>query len=535
MPVAQLSIWGVSTSLWLLICMSIALVLVFMFSMLVIRFYVDPDDSSAFSSIVTGLSLTLALLCCAAVPLDIYATAQHHENAETIRHAYYALYGLWAIWVVCVVPFVHFYIEEGYSDDAHDCGERLANACKYTVGFLLMITVLCVIGLAVRPGHVSKAGEMASEQWIQNLFDIQHEGHSALIFTVAVLLSVGLLPWLLYTAYGLAMLPLSLVRGKKSLQSELYEVQVQLRDVQAEVARLENKARKRKKEVAELSKLQKRERLLSRKSVALTKLSDKNCLMRCLSVLAPFRVLLGMALMVVSLLLASSMLMNLADKAAHSVCGADCGYVLTKPTYFNPTDELLTALSGYFPMDVVCLAAITLYVFACSLYGVTSIGLRVLCVPLYRIKRRATASQALLLMGAVMMFVIQVQSMELLTLAPQYTTFGDQTYSKLVVDSDSSSKTGSDGLEQEALPCRLDVMSKSCAMSQIAIFLNRITVSMPFFAVVYYGASWLFVGFFLIFFIYALTRGKSGNLALELDSDEEADQLELLVEGDDDL
>ena len=66
---------------------------------------------------------------------------------------------------------------------------------------------------------------------------------------------------------------------------------------------------------------------------------------------------------------------------------------------------------------------------------------------------------------------------EMLTLAPQYSTFGSQNFSK-------NSKQGE-------IPCSLSLISNNneCIMSNISKFYDKISISLPFFSSIFYIAN----------------------------------------------
>lgn len=73
--------------------------------------------------------------------------------------------------------------------------------------------------------------------------------------------------------------------------------------------------------------------------------------------------------------------------------------------------------------------------------------------------------------------------MEMLTLAPQYSTFGTQTFYP--------------NSRQGEIPCSLSMISggqeKECVMSNISKFYNRISITLPFFSTILYAANWLLI------------------------------------------
>ncbi len=83
--------------------------------------------------------------------------------------------------------------------------------------------------------------------------------------------------------------------------------------------------------------------------------------------------------------------------------------------------------------------------------------------------------------------------LQILTLAPQYSTFGTQKFSKSSV--------------QGEVPCKLSLINSiqenECIMSNISKFYNRISISLPFFSTIFYFANWLMIAIGFISLIYA--------------------------------
>ncbi len=83
--------------------------------------------------------------------------------------------------------------------------------------------------------------------------------------------------------------------------------------------------------------------------------------------------------------------------------------------------------------------------------------------------------------------------LQILTLAPQYATFGTQKFSKTSV--------------QGEVPCKLSLINSlqdnECVMSNISKFYNRISISLPFFSTIFYFANWLLIAIGLISLLYS--------------------------------
>lgn len=52
------------------------------------------------------------------------------------------------------IPFTYFYGEERFDEMDYDSNvvEKICTAAKYTLGFIIVCTVLIVVGLIFRPG-----------------------------------------------------------------------------------------------------------------------------------------------------------------------------------------------------------------------------------------------------------------------------------------------------------------------------------------------------------------------------------------------
>ncbi len=81
--------------------------------------------------------------------------------------------------------------------------------------------------------------------------------------------------------------------------------------------------------------------------------------------------------------------------------------------------------------------------------------------------------------------------MEILTLAPQYATFGTQKFSRFS--------------QQGEIPCKLSLITNEseCLMTNISKFSNRVSISLPFFSTIFYIANWLLILVIAISLLYA--------------------------------
>lgn len=95
-----------------------------------------------------------------------------------------------------------------------------------------------------------------------------------------------------------------------------------------------------------------------------------------------------------------------------------------------------------------------------------------------------------------------------MSIAPMYVTFGDQKHQ--IDDSTSDKKFESCTLKQSTMNHEFtnqdakDKMEQGigCQMTTIAQIYNKILLTVPMFALIYYILSWIFIGFFIFFLVY---------------------------------
>jgi len=263
-----------------------------------------------------------------------------------------------------------------------------------------------------------------------------------------------------------------------------------------------------RKDEDKMNLLKREERVLARHNSRLEQ--SKTGWRKAWAAVRPFMFLFGFVFILVSLLIVVSMVLTDVDKAMHSsnFCGSQCGFLLAYPQIVNPIDTILTAIAKYFPFDYVVLACLILYIFFATLSGIVKIGIRFLWVHMYTIKKKGTAPQGLLFTAIILMFSILSLNMEVTTLAPQYANFGTQMFYNETAN--------------ELQRCSLDAPPGNCTMTQIGTIINRIQARMSFFGIIFYFASWIFIGCFLIGSVIAMIRSKSSNVEKrEDDSDED--------------
>ncbi|CAE8743769.1 unnamed protein product, partial [Polarella glacialis] len=368
---------------------------------------VDPQESYVMAMVTVMLSLSVSILCALLIPVDIYVISEGNITSESlhvtisqehVQNAYLALFSSLLFLAFCLVPYAYFYGEDRGGDDFDKLDRSTCwSAFRSTIFFLSFMLVLLGIGLNFRPGHRESmhsvlSGEEDALRWLDDLLDTDHRGLNAVSFAIACLTLIGVMGWVEYTAYGLATMPLDWLKGKQTAAEQRQDVEINIADIREKYRAIQSRygarddgtvdlSRMKAADRKELNKLGRKHKNLVQHNYKLQELEQKAgaCIPAVLQCLVPFRQLVGVSMMSISLLLVLSLLLTLLDRLLHSPCGLSCGYTLKERQIYNPADELFLTLSVIFPMDFIVLGVVVLFVFASTLYGIVSLGIRVLC------------------------------------------------------------------------------------------------------------------------------------------------------------
>ncbi len=186
---------------------------------------------------------------------------------------------------------------------------------------------------------------------------------------------------ILYTGYGLAALPFYLIRGKKSLTTAHQEFEMDKAQIRERIRSLQEKMTRKgtlsSKEKKELYKLREDEQSIDKKLTKITGLIESDHVInKILTILTPFRVIIGIFCLIITLIIFVSLLTTSLDRLFNSRCGLNCGYVLDDMNYTNYLDAALLYSSQYFHFDYIVFSIINIYIFFCSVYGFIRLGVK---------------------------------------------------------------------------------------------------------------------------------------------------------------
>ncbi|KAF3317196.1 hypothetical protein TWF173_000442 [Orbilia oligospora] len=527
----------------------IALVILIIVAITFVAIYSAPRDRSLFVSVVTVLALTSLLATVCLLPLDIAlvssttdsttGTKKKWANPDTVDNillslkvVYYLLYSLDALMCLLVIPFAYFWYEEWDIDST--AGSRIRGAFKYTTAFILLLLVLFLVGFFIPVAAQRNGKEHYDLDFFRKLL-LENRGERALTFIVGVLLCLGTVLYVVYTAPGLALFPVSLIKSIPAISITSAE--------EARSALEYNRERQRiieaknvggnglnTKDRRELEALQREERTLTRKQRLADEGKNKWWL-KVRAALRPFKLLLGLLLLGVSALLIASMLITGIDKIKFSKCGARCGYILTDVNIFNPINWVFVKASKVFPIDYVIALLLVLFFFTSTVVGLAFIGIRFLWIVIFKIRSGHTKPQALL-MGTTLLTlsVLAINYGLTMFVAPQYSHFGGQKYCTWPMNEPGVVRDCTNHPDH-LIPCSAGATGPAaevCTPTVVSTFINRITLNYPFFGIFTFWAQFAFIGLFIITALTALVRTPKMNFEDQLADEDEEEEESLL-------
>ncbi|KAF1330850.1 hypothetical protein FI667_g4677, partial [Globisporangium splendens] len=424
---------------------------------------------------------------------------------------YQVYFAVLALYSFVGAPLVYNYAKQ--TEIAHltlrfTAKQRFMAALKRTVCFVLGFSLILLMTMVVL-----LCGKPASSDidWLKPLLKISSDLEMLLRLLIGILVLFGLYLWIVVGSRGLASVPLvGLLMedhgnddNRNTFQDLLNENAMETQAAaQTKETILRRYATSQQLSVADQDRLQQlklREQILQDRRAVLDANLKQFTIGKRLSC---WKIPIGAMLLVISLLILVSMLITSLDKLMHS--SFEKGFLLNAPKFPNPVDGLLVIASHFFPLDYIVFGVLFLYFFLVSFVMLTRYGLRFLCFRLDRLQPRLTSSSTMTIVSLVMIYMAMVGLFSVLTLAPQYATFGHQAY----VDEAT-------GLVK---PCTLEEAAKSeasglpqphCRMTQLAHFYNTLAVSVPMFGSAFFVGQFLFVFAFFPWVAHAHSMAKA--------------------------
>ncbi|KAI8985935.1 hypothetical protein BDB01DRAFT_741934 [Pilobolus umbonatus] len=533
----MLSSIGIGAVVYVIIGISLLL-----FNLGFVKYYQSKRDPDLFSFAIAVMSLELILLTAALLPVDVYlvsSTVDHSTGLKklwadegtiqwitfAVKLLYYIFYGLISFYIFFLVPFAYFYYKDSETEpDARK--KRSLISMRYAICFSLIGLSFFLFGLFMKPIVLPP---FINIEWFQHLLS-ESSGAKAFWFVIGCLLLPAMVVLVIYTAPGLSILPIYLIKNKRKVDVENQTIHHQLDMIRDQRKALEHRYADSNQPLSErdlraLENYNDEERILLRKlngvDEEMTHFSQK-----VLKVLRPFQVLIGLILLGFSFLIVISVLISIIDKIIYSVCGRKCGYIISHPDLINVVDSMFVHLQKIFPFDYIILVGTLIYFFFATMMGIIHIGVKVLWATLFRIKRHSTSPQGLLIVVLIIMFGILGFNYSMVSvIAPGYSHFGNQVYCN---HTEGGRRDCSYQIDK-IVPCDLWAPIEICTPTVSSTLIDRIPLNTPILGMIYFYSEWAFLLSFVLAFIISLFRPiKDSSIDLEDLYDSEDEQAGLL-------
>ncbi|KAI8330549.1 hypothetical protein BD560DRAFT_341788 [Blakeslea trispora] len=518
----MLSVEGIAWTIY-----GIIVIVVFLCSALFTRYFQNKYESEFFATLVTILALGLVFSSLILLPVDILLVSSTVDQTKGLKKewatpdvvdsmtfnltlVYYVSYGLITIFSFILIPFAYFFYEE--FDEEETLSDRIFGALKYTSFFVIISILLFMFGLFLKPTTKTPKIDL---DWFKKLLT-DSNGEKAISFVVASLVLLGMLVFITYTASGLSLLPIRMIKGCQGIDAEIEDVENRLTATKERQRVLKSRYSNRSipaREQRELEELEDQERILARRLRTIQQ--DKTSFwQKTLSYLRPFEFLLGLFLLCVTLVLIVSIFLTIVDKIATSLCGSQCGYVINHPNLFNPINYIFVKLSKIFLVDYVFMVGLILYFFLATMTGIIEIGIRFLWIVLYRIRKGSTAPQGLLVSAVLLtLSLLALNYTMTTTVAPGYAHFGSQVYCNHTTLTGQRDCTD---YNEFIVHCDIYGPTDVCTPTVSSTLIDRIIVNTPFFGIFFYYSQWAFLAVFLIGFVISLFKHSRNNVDADL-------------------
>ncbi|KNC53074.1 uncharacterized protein AMSG_09373 [Thecamonas trahens ATCC 50062] len=466
------------------------------------------EPEKTFTSVVAVTALMFALFTVVLVPVDVYnvsSTSDEHGNARlspadvssrmtSVRDLYLVLYGVMLFFLFIAIPFAYFYYEEDHPDITVNA--RVASACKYSISVLVIVVILVVIGI-VLSGAKPDVKDDQAEAYLNHLLDSETKTEASISFAIASLTVIGFMCVVTFTGCGFGAMPVAMIAGSIHLESESRDVTESLLTTKEKARAIQAKyisgRRISKKDQKALDMLRRSEKQLTRRSARI-QATRNTCWAKMTRFLRPLQILFGIVFLLLTLFLTISLIIGGVDRLKHSVCGYNCGWVLSRPQISNPFDMLMVKLATVFPLDYVILLGVYLFTFLATAAGLVRVSIRCFCFLMYRVRKAATVPQGVLLSVVIISLAFMAVNVMFVQLAPQYALFGSQVYAL----PDGSTK-----------PCSIEApIEAGCVMSQVGRFVTRISIKFPVLGTVFFVGNAGVIVMTLVSMLIAALRGR---------------------------
>ncbi len=404
------------------------------------RHFLDPRFTAITPVIICSITLTLVLTSICLIPIDVYVSQSPLRSkslSESVLGMYYFIFALLLLSLFVVIPLAYFYY--GAPERMPD-NLKFKYALRQSAASSFLLGLLIVVGMLI---EIVRFQGVTDPHGILLMFESRQFLGSSLEVCIGMIYLSGMLGIMFYCGFGLAAMPIVsfIKRMDNNLppddphfmgRQEIYEErslnnankQALWRKYRLTGKRMNRAQRESYQEMAD------RDRLLHARALKLAPSHKISAFDKLLTKYGCVKLSIGATLMSISWLIVMSVGLTAIDRYGQCESYMTCttGYLMKENSMGNPMDWVLLQLSRVFPFDYIALATVVFYFVVSAVYAMTSVGVRFLVVVMYPLRAKKSYPQALLLATANVIFVSFAISCQLAWVAPQYTSFGLQTY-----------------------------------------------------------------------------------------------------------
>ena len=219
----------------------IAAVVALTFAVGIVKYYQCASNAQAFTTAIASTCIAFLLMSVLIIPVDVYNSSFGASDASAhqavLRSLYFGIYIAVIAMLFLVLPFAYFFHDE--EGEHSTCAARLCAALKASLCVFFIAAVLVATGVwAYHKLHDSQG--TSDVEWVKNLFQDQSLFSFTIYYCIGVISTIGCALWAVYAAYGMAALPLSMMRGFHSgegTDEESQNLLEQERAIQSRAAR----------------------------------------------------------------------------------------------------------------------------------------------------------------------------------------------------------------------------------------------------------------------------------------------------------
>ena len=193
-------------------------------------------------------------------------------------------------------------------------------------------------------------------------------------FALGLLMTIGTLIYILYTAAGMALLPVAFIKSAPGISAPTLSANTtsELEQNRERQEQLEGRNRGSEnglsaKDRRELDALVREERTLVRRERLAAEASGEGqswlikAWTKTEAIFRPVKLVGGIFLVIFAIFIWVSMLLTFIDKAKNSICKSHCGYILGYTNILNPMNWIFVKSAKVFPIDYVIYLLLILF------------------------------------------------------------------------------------------------------------------------------------------------------------------------------